>query len=288
MRDAKRTDEMSWEEVQRGNRSWWSENPMAYDWHGEIEVPRFSREWFRAVDERFLAGARLALTADRPFDRVLPYDRLSGARVLEIGCGMGLHTELMVRAGADVTSIDLSPTSIEATQRRLELAGLRARVELADAERLPAGDRSFDLVWSWGVIHHSARTGRVVREIARVVKATGEARVMVYNREGTSAKVALVRDHLLGGRFLTQSFEETLYRSTDGFSARYYVREQFEDLFRTFFRTVSSEILGQVPDALPLPRRLRALVLPLVPERVLHDLQRRFGSFLFLTSRDPE
>src|SRR5262245_34816574 len=101
MRDAKRTDEMDWEEVQRGNRSWWSENPMAYDWHGEIGAPRLSREWFRAIDGRFLDGARLALTDARPFDRVLPYDRLPGARVLEIGCGMGLHTELMVRAGAD-------------------------------------------------------------------------------------------------------------------------------------------------------------------------------------------
>jgi 2-polyprenyl-3-methyl-5-hydroxy-6-metoxy-1,4-benzoquinol methylase len=284
----KRTDGMEWQDVQRGNQAWWTENPMAYDWHNEIAHPRFSRAWFDAVDARFLEASRLDLTRDRPFDRILPYERLRGARVLEIGCGMGLHTSLMAGAGAEVEAIDLSPTSIEATRKRLELLGLSARVQQADAERLPFADRTFDLVWSWGVIHHSARTTRIVREIGRVTKPEGEARVMVYNREGMSARIAFVRDHLLKGRFLESSFDETLFRGTDGFSARHYVREQLEDLFRGFFRDVSSEVLGQLPDAVPLPRRLRALVAPLVPQPVIRDMLARYGSFLFVVAGHPE
>lgn len=279
---------MSWNEVQRGNRTWWTGNPMTYDWHGELKAERFSREWYQAIDERFLEAARVSVTDQRPFDRVIPFERLAGASVLEIGCGMGLHTELMTAAGARVTAVDLSPTSIEATRKRLALRGLEATVQEADAEQLPFPDDSFDLVWSWGVIHHSARTARIVRHIGRVTRPGGEARIMVYNREGAATRMALFREYLLRGGFRRHSVEETLYRSTDGFSARFYVPDQFEDLFRAFFRDVKSELVGQDTDALPLPRQLRSLVLPLLSEPQQRRLQSQHGSMIFLTAAHPE
>ena len=283
----KRAADLTQMEVQHGNEAWWSKNPMAYDWRGENEAERFSTQWFDEIDKRFLHGARLFATRDRPFDQLIPFERLAGARVLEIGCGMGLHSELLTRAGADLTSIDISPTSIEATRRRLDLRGLPANAVQMDAERLEFGDRSFDFVWSWGVIHHSSRTARVVREIARVLAKSGEVRVMVYNREGLPARLTLLKDHVLRGGFLKRSFEETLYRCTDGFTARYYVPEQFEDLFRGFFDDVSTQILGQEADAVPLPRKLRAIALRLVPEDYLRRAQARRGGFVFLRASKP-
>lgn len=282
----KRTLALSVDQVQQGSKRWWSGNPMAYDWHSEIEAERFSSAWFDAIDTRFIEGARLFGMDKRPFDRIIPYEHLLGAEVLEIGCGMGLHTELMTRAGAKVTAIDLSPTSVKATSERLKLKGLKARVLEADAEEIPFGAQTFDFVWSWGVIHHSSRTARVVREIARVVRPSGECRVMVYNRNGGSAYATLVRDFLLGGKFLTTTYEETLYKTSDGFSARFYVQEQFEDLFRAYFTNVSSQILGQESDAVPLPRQLRKLVMRLLPESYLRNAQAQRGSFIFLTARE--
>jgi ubiquinone/menaquinone biosynthesis C-methylase UbiE len=193
----------------------------------------------------------------------------------------------MAAAGADVTAVDLTLHAVEATRTRLSLRGLRAEIIQADAESLPLDSRSFDFVWSWGVIHHSARTAKIVREISRVVKASGECRVMVYNRLGTSAWVALVHDHLLKGGFLHSSFDETLYASTDGFSARYYTPDQFEDLFRAFFQDVATLVCGQDADAVPLPGRIRAAALKLVPESYLVAAQAKRGSFLFLTAREP-
>jgi 2-polyprenyl-3-methyl-5-hydroxy-6-metoxy-1,4-benzoquinol methylase len=283
----KRTLDLSPDDVQQGNRAWWTSNPMAYDWHGDSKVERFSREWFDEIDAKFIYGARLFATRNEPFDRILPFSQLRGRRVLEIGCGMGLHTELLVRAGADLTSIDLSDTSIEATRRRLAIKGLKSRVERMDAEHLAFDDRSFDFVWSWGVIHHSARTGRVVRGIARVLEPDGEARVMVYNREGVPAKLSFLTSHVLRGGFLKRSFEETLFKTTDGFSARFYVREQFEDLFRAFFDDVSAEIMGQDVDAIPLPRHLRKFALRVVPEGYLAAAQARRGGFIFLRAKRP-
>ncbi len=284
----KRTDNLTPSAVQEGSRQWWSRNPMTYDWHRTLrDVAPHTREWFDTIDERFLSGARLFATERRPFDRMIPFELLKGARVLEIGCGSGLHTELMAAAGAEVTAVDLTLHAIEATRKRLALKGLSADVIQADAESLPLDSRSFDFVWSWGVIHHSARTGKIVREISRIIKATGECRVMVYNRLGMSALVTLVRDHLLKGGFLRSSFDETLYACTDGFSARYYTPDQFEDLFRAFFQNVTTIVCGQDADAIPLPGRIRAAALRVVPERYLVAAQAKRGSFLFLTARDP-
>jgi SAM-dependent methyltransferase len=286
MTEQKRSERLPVEDVQQGNKEWWTRNTMSYDWHNEISAPRFSTEWFDAIDGRFIDSARLYGTDERPFDRVIPFSQLTGAHVLEIGCGMGLHTELMVRAGANVTSLDLSPTSVEATTARLKLKGLAGRVLEGDAEAIPFPPASFDFVWSWGVIHHSSRTARVVREIARVSRPDAQCRVMVYNRNGAWAYSIFVRDFLLKGGFMTKSFEETLYNSSDGFSARFYIREQFEDLFRAFFRDVSSEIIGQESDAVPLPRQIRSLAVRLLPESYLRSAQRRRGSFIFLDARN--
>jgi len=285
MSDEKRSADLGVAEVQAGNRGWWTSNTMSYDWHGEIESPRFSAPWFDAIDQRFIDSARLYATDVRPFDRIIPFDRLAGRDVLEIGCGMGLHTELMTRAGARVTAIDLSPTSVEATRSRLALKGLQARVVEGDAEKLPFDPGSFDFIWSWGVIHHSSRTGRVVREIARVSRPQTECRIMVYSRASAWVYSIFVRDYLLRGQFLKRSFEETLYQSSDGFTARFYVREQFEDLFRTFFEDVSSEVMGQESDVVPLPRGPRKLVMKLLPDSYQRAAQSRRGSFIFLTAR---
>lgn len=280
----KRTHGLSPDQVQHGNRRWWTQNTMDYDWHGELGHERYSAAWYDAIDARFIQASRLFATDEKPFDRIIPFERLHGARVLEIGCGMGLHTELMTRAGARVTAIDLSPTSVMSTTRRLALKGLSAKVIEADAEELAFDANSFDFVWSWGVIHHSARTGRIVRQIARVLTPQGEVRVMVYNRNGMSARVTLFRDYLLKARFLRQSYEESLYRTSDGFSARFYVKDQFEDLFRAFFADVDSMVCGQESDAMPLPRQLRPLALRVVPEAFLREAQQKRGSFLFLTA----
>jgi hypothetical protein len=110
---------------------------------------------------------------------------------------------------------------------------------------------------------------------------------MVYHRHGAATRMQLFRDHFLKGGFLTYSVEESLYRTTDGFTARFYVQDQFEDLFRTFFEDVSSTLCGQDTDAVPLPRLLRSAALKFIPEDVLRRRQAKQGSFIFLQAANP-
>jgi len=281
-----RYDPQTPDDVQRGNRSWWSENPMTYDWRGNITLARGTRDWFDEIDRRFVNASRPYLTSQRPFDRIMPND-LHGRQVLEIGCGMGLHSLELARRGAKVHAVDLTDAAVEATRGRMKEFGVDAEVRCADAESLPYGSQTFDFVWSWGVIHHSARTARIVREIARVLKPDGKARIMVYNRSGRIARLVLFRHYVLGGEFFRRSPDETLWRWSDGYSARFYHKEQFEDLFRGFFDEVSSVVLGQEVDVVPLPSLVRGLVASHISAERRLSIASRVGGFLFLTASNP-
>lgn len=273
-------------DVQRANAQWWTDHPMTYDWDGTITADRHSAEWFDAMDQRWIDASYPYLSRERLFDRILP-SNIAGKRVLEIGCGMGLHTGELAKRGAKVTAIDLTAPAVEATRARLALLGLEATVLQQDAEHLPFEDHQFDLLWSWGVIHHSARTGRAVREISRVLASTGEARVMMYNRDGLMAWMILLRHYLIGRGYRTKTPDEVLWEHTDGFSARYYTQDQAEDLFRTFFNEVETEVLGQEVDAVPLPRSLRSKVSGWLSSQRKLQLASRRGAFLFVTASRP-
>lgn len=271
----------SLDDRQASNQQWWTDQTMSYDWKSKIGAERFSAGWFDESDHRFIFGSRLFAHDERPFGRIIPFEAIRGRRVLEIGCGMGLHSEHLVRAGAELTTIDISPTSVEATTRRMQLKGLTADVRQMDAQTLEFPDGTFDFVWSWGVIHHSAMTGRIVREIHRVLKPGGETRVMVYNIDGMSAYVTMFRRYMLGF-WRGKSLDECLWRDSDGFTARYYSKDQLQDLFNIFFGKVGVESFGQDADAVPLPRYLRPVVLRLIGIETAKRIGNKRGSFLFV------
>jgi ubiquinone/menaquinone biosynthesis C-methylase UbiE len=118
---------------------------------------------------------------------------------LEVGVGAGTDHLSFVRAGASCHGVDLTAAAIETTRRRLELAGLTSDLRVSDAEALPFADESFDLVYSWGVIHHTPDTRRAASEIIRVLKPGGRFCVMVYNRQSLLALQAWVRFGLARG-----------------------------------------------------------------------------------------
>lgn len=121
------------------------------------------------------------------------FDRWRERKVLEIGVGIGADHQRFAQAGAQVTGIDITKHAIDLVRRRFELLGLSSRLMVGDAESLPFPDASFDLVYSWGVIHHTPNTARAAREILRVLKPGGEFRVMVYNRHSLIGLMLYVR-----------------------------------------------------------------------------------------------
>ena len=96
-----------------------------------------------------------------------------GLRVLEIGVGLGADHQRFAEAGAELWGIDLTARAVEHTRRRLAAFGLASHLAVGDAERLEFPDETFDLVYSWGVLHHSPDTPKAIAEVRRVLKSGG-------------------------------------------------------------------------------------------------------------------
>jgi 2-polyprenyl-3-methyl-5-hydroxy-6-metoxy-1,4-benzoquinol methylase len=284
----KRKAAESIDEVQAANRGWWEATPMSYDWNAETELAPGSERWFAEQDRRSAEVHRLFATDQVPFDRLIPYGRLAGRQVLEIGCGSGYHSELLARAGAAVTGIDLTSSAVALTRRRFELRGLSGGFRCRDAEQpCPEFERRFDFVWSWGVVHHSSMTARIVRNVATWVKPEGRFAGMVYHRHSTSARVAIVRDWLVHRNLRRHSVDEALWHGTDGYSARFYSPDQWRDLLLGCFDEAEVQVAGVPSDVLPLPRRWRSTVLARLPESYQRRRVARVGSFLLFAAGEP-
>jgi len=110
------------------------------------------------------------------------FDAAKGQEVLEIGVGLGADHQCFAEQGAHLHGIDLTVRAVEHTRRRLSSLELQSDLRVGDAENLPFDGDTFDLVYSWGVLHHSPDTPQAIREVYRVLKTGGVARIMMYHR----------------------------------------------------------------------------------------------------------
>jgi ubiquinone/menaquinone biosynthesis C-methylase UbiE len=112
------------------------------------------------------------------------FERWKGKKVLEVGCGIGTDTINFARAGARVAAVDLSDESLKVAQRRARVFGLEDKISFyhANAEELSSfvPVESYDLVYSFGVIHHTPNPSNVVAQIRRYMAPASELRMMLY------------------------------------------------------------------------------------------------------------
>lgn len=112
--------------------------------------------------------------------KAIGFDKYAGKKVVEIGAGLGTDLSQFAKVGALVTDFDLAEGHLNMAKRNFEVRGLKADFHLGDAEKLPFPDATFDVVYSFGVIHHIPDTQLVVDHIHRILKPGGEAIIMVY------------------------------------------------------------------------------------------------------------
>lgn len=129
------------------------------------------------------------------------FTRFHGKKILEVGVGAGTDFLQWVRAGALAFGIDATSEGVEHTKKRLDVYGLQAEsLRVADCENLPFENGEFDLVYSWGVVHHTPDTPKAIREIIRVAKPGGIVKVMIYHRHSLLAYFVWVNRALFRGK----------------------------------------------------------------------------------------
>lgn len=169
------------------------------------------------------------------------FESAKAKRVLEIGVGLGADHQNFAQSGADLYGIDLTERAIEHTKRRLNAFGLSSKLAVGDAEKLSFPDNYFDRVYSWGVLHHSPDTHTAIREVARVLKPGGVAKIMIYNMWSMVGVMLWIRYALLRGRpFMSLKTVYSRYLESPGTKAYTFEEAQrlFEDFSEVDIRTV--------------------------------------------------
>jgi SAM-dependent methyltransferase len=180
---------------------------------------------------------------------IMGFKDFAGARLLEVGCGMGTDLLQFARGGASVTGVDLTPRSIQISQQHFALYGASGSFAISDAEHLPFANESFDAVYSNGVLHHTPDTACAVREAYRVLRPNGQARVMLYHRGslGYWGQV-IIRHGILRGELLRGNSPANIMSKYVEFNegggnplVKVYSRREARELF-SMFREVKVQV----------------------------------------------
>ncbi len=163
-----------------------------------------------AIQRRFEARRLLAMGG-----------RMRGGDALEIGCGRGVGTELVLEVfGAErVDAFDLDPNMVDLARQRLSSRGDRVRLFVGDAEKIDAPDASYQAVFDFGIVHHVPHWRATLAEVFRVLRPGGR-----FYAEEVLAKFIhspiwrRLLDHPMHDRFDTPTFVHALRES--GFEVR--------------------------------------------------------------------
>jgi SAM-dependent methyltransferase len=173
-------------------REYWNARPCDSD---QSERTPMSREYFLDIErQRYELQPHIL--------EVLSAMDWRGKRVLEIGAGMGTDARTLIGKGGIYTGINVDPASTEAVSQALQVFSLPGNAMRCDATRLDFADSSFDVVYSFGVLHHIPDVASAVAEIHRVLKPGGELLVMLYNRSSINYAVEIMFLRKLGLRVL--------------------------------------------------------------------------------------
>ena len=228
----------AWDPKQEAMRLWGAD-PCG----GDVgEAREGSLEFFRDVDrDRYVSYAPWLPAA-------AGFDRFSGRRLLEIGCGMGTDLASFARGGANVHAVDLTPRHLAIARQRLLSEDHPVRLARSDGEALPFPSDAFDVVYSFGVLHHTPGTETAVEEIRRVLKPGGTAVIGLYHRNSAFYWLnTIVVSGLLHGRLLTAGYRRLVadierHDHTDALPlVKVYSRRDMRRMFKRF-RSVQIEV----------------------------------------------
>lgn len=225
----------------------WTSSPCGSNYTAEEYL---TREYFEEVEGFRYNSHPWLKNAIESFD-------IKGKSVLEIGFGMGTDHLTMARKGANMYGVDMTPKHLKITQNRLKLYNLNSNLILGDGETVPLEDNSMDFIYSFGVIHHSPNTEKIISEINRILKPKGKCFITVYHKNSLFfwLNVFLVNYIIKGGwqkRNLHQQISLVEYpNDNENLVLRLYKKTQFKSLFKNFIN-INCKIKHLLPAEIPI------------------------------------
>ena len=165
---------MDTKETKESVKKYWNDRPCNIR-HSQKEFG--SKEYFDEVEKK-------KYFVEPHIPKFVDFKRWKGKKVLEIGCGIGTDSINFARNGAELTIVEFSEKSLDICKKRFEVFGLSATFILGDVEKLSAyiEPQHFNLIYSFGVIHHTPNPSKAFEEIAKFMEEDTELRVMLYSK----------------------------------------------------------------------------------------------------------
>ena len=162
------------------------------------------------------------------------FEKLKNKNVLEIGVGFGCdHSQIAKNEPRKLTGVDLTKRAIENTAYRFDILKLKSNLKTENAENLSFQSETFDAVYSWGVLHHSPDTNRCFKEVHRVLKPGGFAKIMIYHKHSPVGWMLWLKYGFLKGKpFRKLSDIYSMHLESPGTKA--YTLSEAKDLLSDF------------------------------------------------------
>ena len=237
------------------NKDWWEKNPMLYEgWDisenikSSINIDKIKKLNFNYLNNNpYLKDYFESIKNDT-----------QNNTVLDIGCGWGTSAVILSKIFKEVYSIDISEKAVGAAKENVRLNGIPERVKLKtfDAEELDFTNY-FDFVFSWGVIHHSHDTKKILVNIYRGLKENGQCLIMIYNKNS-------LRYYLKGLYYLIFKFKifsgynlqsvQKLF--TDGFYQKHYSQSELRKILKEIgFKNINFDLTHMSKPYLPFTNK---------------------------------
>ena len=156
-------------------KKYWDDRPCNVR-HSNKEIG--SKEYFDEVE-------RKRYTAEPHIPSFAGFSNTKGKKVLEVGCGMATEGINYARAGATYTGTDLSIESLDLAKKRFKVYNNKGNFYLGNSEELSSfvPVETYDLIYSFGVIHHSLHPDRIISQIKQYMNKDSTLKIMLYASE---------------------------------------------------------------------------------------------------------
>jgi 2-polyprenyl-3-methyl-5-hydroxy-6-metoxy-1,4-benzoquinol methylase len=111
-----------------------------------------------------------------------------GKKVLDAGCGNGRWSYGLAKLGANLTCVDINPIAIEETKKALKELDKNVNFVISPLEELNLPEESFDMVFSWGVLHHCVSFRKSLKNLTKILKNGGILYLYLYGRDSLSVE----------------------------------------------------------------------------------------------------
>jgi ubiquinone/menaquinone biosynthesis C-methylase UbiE len=236
-------------------RAYWEAEPCGTETAIVGALPPHSREWFEQVEA-------YRYTAEPFIHAVAQFTRYHGKKLLEVGVGAGTDHLQWARAGVQCYGIDLTDAAIATTTAHLALYGFQSSLQRIDAEELPFDDAFFDVVYSWGVMHHTAHPEHMIAEIHRVLKPGGPFIGMLYGRHSLAVFKYWLR-YALGRGKPWRTFSDVVWHHVESVGTKAYTIAELRQLFARFAHFTAQPLLTQSDTG-----KLPAWLCDIIPNRL--------------------